>query len=410
MMLGVGLQSTLLGLRATLEGFPTVVTGIIMSAYYAGFVGGSLLTPIMVNRVGHIRVFAALASLASVSVLVHGVLMIPWVWMLMRLLSGFCMAGLYIVAESWLNGRATNESRGQLLSVYMVISLGGIGVGQFLLNLADPAGVLLFLLASALVSLAVVPLSLTRSDAPAHDEPQSLGLKALWRVSPLGVVGVMAEGVAAAAFYGMGAVYAKGQGMDSFQVSLFMAAVTFGGMILQWPVGHASDRFDRRMIIAATSIIGAMAAFVAVFTTGAIQLAAVAVIDGTMLPLCSLSVAHTNDFLKPSQMVAASGSMILLSGAMAIAGPIVGSLWMQWLGPSGFFWFIGGSLLLAGLFAVYRRSQREAPPGHRYHAVPVSLVDRPGGTRLVTEDADDAQQQKTRESETAAGGQDSSNR
>jgi len=387
MMLGVGLQSTLLGLRATLEGFPTVVTGIIMSAYYAGFVGGSLLTPLMVNRVGHVRVFAALASLASVAVLVHGVVLVPWVWMMMRLLSGFCMAGLYIVAESWLNGRATNESRGQLLSVYMVITLGGLGVGQFLLNLADPAGVMLFLLASALVSLAVVPISLTRGDAPVDEEPQSLGLKALWRVSPLGVVGVMAEGIAAAAFYGMGAVYAKTQGMDAFQVSLFMAAVTFGGMLLQWPVGHASDRFDRRFIIAATSFVGALAAVVAVFTAGVTQLIAVALVGGTMLPLYSLSVAHTNDFLKPSQMVAASGSMILLSGAMAIAGPIAGSLWMQWMGPSGFFWFIAASLGVAGAFAVYRNFQSQLPHRQRHHAAPVSLVDRPGGTRLRTEDA-----------------------
>lgn len=390
MMLGVGLQSTLLGLRATLEGFPTVVTGIIMSAYYAGFVGGSLLTPLMVNRVGHVRVFAALASLASVAVLVHGVVLVPWVWMMMRLLSGFCMAGLYIVAESWLNGRATNESRGQLLSVYMVITLGGLGVGQFLLNLADPAGVMLFLLASALVSLAVVPISLTRGDAPADEEPQSLGLKALWRVSPLGVVGVMAEGMAAAAFYGMGAVYAKTQGMDAFQVSLFMAAVTFGGMLLQWPVGRASDRFDRRFIIAATSFVGALAAVVAVFTAGLTQLIAVALLGGTMLPLYSLSVAHTNDFLKPSQMVAASGSMILLSGAMAIVGPIAGSLWMQWMGPRGFFWFIAASLGVAGAFAVYRNFQGQLPHRQRHHAAPVSLVDRPGGTRLRTEEAAEA--------------------
>ncbi len=366
MMLGVGLQGTLLGFRATLEGFPTVVTGIIMSAYFAGFVGGSLLTPVMVARVGHIRVFAALASTASIAALVHGVMVIPSIWILMRLLSGFCMAGLYIVAESWINDRATNESRGKLLSLYMVISLGGVGVGQFLLNLADPSGVLLFVLASILVSLAVLPIALTTGSAPAHAEPQAMGIRALWKVSPLGLVGVMAEGLAAAAFYGMGAVYATEQGMDTFNVSMFMAAATFGGMLLQWPIGHASDHFDRRSIIAMVSVAGCLAAVAALLTSGIPQLLATALLGGMMMPLYSLSVAHTNDFLKPSQMVAASSSMILMSGVAAIAGPLLASLWMHYLGKDGFFWFISLSMLLVAAFAVYRRvhSQMSGKSGH----------------------------------------------
>jgi MFS family permease len=354
MMLGVGLQGTLLGVRATIEGFPTVVTGVIMSAYFAGFVGGSLLTPRLVERVGHIRVFAALASTASVGALVHGVFLIPWIWIVVRLLSGFCMAGLYIVVESWINDRATNESRGKLLSVYMVVSLGSLGLGQFLLNAADPAGVLLFLLASVLVSLAVLPIALTPGSAPAHEEAQSMGLRTLWKVSPLGLIGVMAEGLAAAAFYGMGAVYAREQGMDAFGVSLFMAAATFGGMIMQWPIGHASDRSDRRTIIAMVSVAGALASFAAIFLGGVAQLVAVALLGGTMMPLYSLSIAHTNDYLQPSQMVAASSSMILMSGTAAIAGPILASLWMQFAGIGGFFLFISSSLLLVGAFAIYR--------------------------------------------------------
>jgi MFS family permease len=364
MMLGVGLQGTLLGVRATIEGFPTVVTGIIMSAYFAGFVGGSLMTPRLVSRVGHIRVFAALASTASVAALAHGVLLVPWVWILVRLLSGFCMAGLYIVVESWINDRATNESRGKLLSIYMVVSLGSLGLGQFLLNAADPAGVLLFLLASVLVSLAVLPIALTPGSAPAHAEAQSMGIRTLWRVSPLGLVGVMAEGLAAAAFYGMGAVYAKEQGMDAFQVSLFMAAATFGGMIMQWPIGHASDRSDRRGIIAMVSVVGGLACLAAMFLDGIPQLLAVALIGGTMMPLYSLSVAHTNDYLQPSQMVAASSSMILMSGTAAIAGPILASLWMRYTGFGGFFLFIGSSLLLVAAFAIYRslRGRAARPP------------------------------------------------
>jgi MFS family permease len=189
MMLGNGLQGSLLGIRASLEGFPTTATGILMSGYFAGFLAGSVLAPKLVARVGHVRVFAALASLASTAILVHVVWVNPVTWTVIRLVSGFCYAGLYVVCESWLNDQATNETRGQLLSIYMVVMLGGAAGGQGLLNLADPSGVNLFILVSVLVSLSLIPMLLSTGQMPPFDAPRPVGIRQLYHVSPTGVVG-----------------------------------------------------------------------------------------------------------------------------------------------------------------------------------------------------------------------------
>ncbi len=203
-MLGNGLQGSLLGLRATVEGFATATTGFVMSAYYVGFLLGSSLTPKLVKRVGHIRVFTALASMASAAVLLHAVFTTPAAWTAMRIVTGFSYAGLYVVAESWLNDRATNETRGQLLSVYMVIMVGGMGSGQLLLNVADPAGFELFILVSVLVSAALVPIALTAFAAPDFAAPSHVGVKQLYEISPLGVFGAFGTGIAHGAAFGMG--------------------------------------------------------------------------------------------------------------------------------------------------------------------------------------------------------------
>ena len=207
LMLGNGLQASLLGIRAGAEGFGTGATGLVMTCYYLGFLAGSILTPKVVKNVGHVRVFSALASLASVAALVHSVFLDPFTWGAMRFVTGFAYAGLYVVAESWLNDRATNETRGSLLSVYMVVLFGGLAGGQLLLNVADPGGFLLFVLASVLVSLALVPISLTAGPAPEFDAPTPVGLLELYRVSPLGVAGAMGTGLAHGVLFGMGAVY-----------------------------------------------------------------------------------------------------------------------------------------------------------------------------------------------------------
>lgn len=364
-MVGNGLQGTLLGLRATLEGFPTAVTGFVMTGYYIGFLAGSTTAPRIVQRVGHIRVFAALASLASASALVYAVIVDPWVWGAMRLVTGFSYAGLYVVAESWLNDRATNETRGRILSIYMVVAYGGMTAGQFLLNVSDPAGFDLFVLISVLVSLALVPISLTAAPAPSFDAPTPVSLKTLYSISPLGMVGGLITGMASGVIFGMGAVYGKVAGLSYAQVSMFMGLVLLGGMLLQWPIGRISDKLDRRKVIAGVTFLAGLLALVAAIVPGLpfwALLALTFMFGGMTLPMYSLCGAHLNDYLDPKQMVAASSSYVLVNGIGAILGPTSGSFAMQIAGPDGFFLLLAAVHFCIALFALWRMTRRRAVP------------------------------------------------
>lgn len=365
-MLGNGLQSSLLGLRATTEGFPTAVTGLVMTGYYLGFLVGSTIVPKLVARVGHIRVFAALASLASMAVLTHAVFINPMGWTGMRLVTGFCYAGLYVVAESWLNDRATNETRGKLLGVYTVVMLGGLACGQFLLNVANPESFELFILVSLLVSFALIPILLTANPAPAFRAPSSVGLRRLYEMSPLGVIGAFATGMVHGGVFGMGVVFAKGLGLSVAEISLFMAAAIFGGVVFQWPIGHLSDIFDRRRVMTVVTLVAAICAVAAAGVSNAVAAGGppwalyglFGLFGGMALPMYSLCRAHTNDFLEPSQMVAASSSLVFVTGIGAIFGPLTVSALMSVLGPPGYFWGLGAVSAGVGLFAVYRMTRR----------------------------------------------------
>lgn len=387
MMLGNGLQGSLLGIRASLEGFPTAVTGLVMSAYFVGFLAGSTLAPRLVKRVGHIRVFSALASLASASVLLHAVFLTPGIWSLARLVTGFSYAGLYVVAESWLNDRATNETRGQLLSIYMIITLGSMASGQLLLNLGDPGGYVLFILASVLVSLALVPISLTARPAPSFEAPSHVGLKQLYDISPLGVLGCLATGVANGAFVGMGAVYAENIGLSVAQISIFMAIAIVGGVIFQWPLGHLSDKFDRRRVITVVTFLAALFALIAVIASSIspwVLFVIVCLFGGLSFPMYSLCLAHTNDHLKPDQLVAASGTLVLVVGIGASFGPTTAAALMSIVGANGFFWWLAIVHAAIGVFAIYRMSKRAAPAVEEHtHLIPVSPPASPGGASLT---------------------------
>ena len=253
LMLGAGLQGTLLGLRATIEGFPTIVTGAVMACYYVGYLGGSLAAPRLVQRVGHIRVFAAFTSLASVTILLQGVFVDPWLWGLLRAASGVFFAGIYIIAESWLNARAVNRSRASLLAVYMVVIYLGLGLGQFLLNLADPGTTHLFILSSVLISLALVPTALSAQPAPEFSLPRHIRLRELFEVSPLGVIGVLFAGAISGTLFSLGPLFAAGSGLDTADVAAFMAASILASVATQFPVGRFSDRFERRRVLVAVS-------------------------------------------------------------------------------------------------------------------------------------------------------------
>ena len=364
-MLGDGLQGTLLAVRASLEQFPIEVTGLIMSVFSVGFLAGSLFAPRIVVRVGHIRVFAALASLASAAILVHAVFVHPLTWGALRLISGFCFAGIYVVAESWLNDRATNETRGQLLSIYMLITYVGVALGQLLLNIADPLGYGLFILGSVLISIALVPLLLSAGPAPHFQTLSPINIKELFQISPLGVVGALCEGTASAAFFAMGPVYATAIGYSLSEVSFFMTAGVVGCIVLQWPVGRLSDRYDRRLILTLTTFCAAAVALIgATVSTSSFveQLALIALFGGLSLPLYSVCIAHANDFLEPHEMVAASGGLVLASGIGAVIGPLAIAITMKNFGSVGFFWFLAGIHALLGLFAIYRMIKRPSKP------------------------------------------------
>jgi len=381
-MLGNGLQGSLLGIRASLEGFSTTTTGLIMTGYFVGFLGGSLLVPRWVRNVGHIRVFAALASLASVAILAHAVFINAPLWALMRLMTGFCYAGLYIVAESWLNEAATNENRGKLLSLYMIVTYGGVALGQLLLNLSPPQSFVLFVVASALISLALVPMSLSLISAPALPSPRFISPLELYRASPLGVIGATGVGIANGAWFGMGAVYATQLGLGVNQVALFLMSNYTGAIALQWPIGWLSDRFDRRWIL---TLVAFAAAAAALTTMALAELGnpwllylGTALFGGTMSPLYSLCIAHTNDFLERDQMVAASGTLVLVGGAGASFGPTIASVAMNTLGTDGFFWALAAILGGIGGFALYRMTRRAAVPlaeqGHYVTDTPYSSM------------------------------------
>jgi len=357
LMLGDGLQATLLAVRADQEGFSATTTGLIMSSFFIGFLLGSITTPKFTTRVGHIRVFAALAALASAAILVHTVFVQVPVWIALRLVSGFCFAGLYIVAESWLNDRATNETRGKLLSLYMIVTYLGVGAGQLLLNLADPSEHLLFILTSVLISIAVVPLLLSAGSPPAFRESVNISLRQLFRLTPLGLVSMFLEGLVTATFFALGPVYGQRIGLDVKNISYFMTAAVIGTVILQGPLGALSDRYDRRIVLTVVSLLAALAALACVplsQNSNLMLLLCVAVFGGLSFPLYSICIAYTNDHLDPNQMIAASGALVLTGGLGAVVGPLLIASLMDQYGIQAFFWSMAAALGLIGVFALYR--------------------------------------------------------
>lgn len=364
LMLGNGLQGTLLGIRGALEGFSTTSMSIVMSAYFLGFLGGSRLAPKLIQRVGHVRVFAALASLISAALILYAAAPNPFAWTLMRVVIGFSFSGVYVVAESWLNNSATNDMRGQTMSIYIIVQMIGIVAAQLMLNLADPSGYSLFIIASVLVSISFAPILLSVSPAPAFDAAKPMTLRELYFVSPLGCVGTFLLGSVFAALFGMSSVYGAQIGLSVRDLSLFVAMIYIGGMVCQYPIGWISDRMDRRVLIAGLTLSGAvLSAAGMMYSAHYIVLLGLAfVMGGVSNPLYSLFIAYTNDFLEHEDMAAASGGLIFISGIGAITGPIILGWMMNTWGANSFFGFVAGLLAMMGGYAIYRMTQRAPVP------------------------------------------------
>lgn len=363
LMVGNGLQGTLLGLRGAIEGFSTLQMSVVMAAYFAGFLGGSRLAPQMICRVGHVRVFAALGTLISAVLILFPVFANPWVWSAGRLIIGFCFSGVYVTAESWLNERATNETRGQVLSVYLIVQMAGLVAGQVLLVLGEPAGFVLFIISSVLVSIAFTPILLSATPTPGFSAARAMTLSRLYEISPLGVVGAFLFGGAFAAQFGMAAVFASSIELNVAQTSLFVATFYVGGLLFQFPVGWLSDRMDRRFLIAVAGLTGAAFSLLASFMLSNFPMLIIAAlfVGGTTNPLYALLIAHTNDFLEHDEMPAASGGLVFLTGTGAIIGPLIMGLALDLSGPMGFFMFMFVALGGLACHAIYRTTQRSAP-------------------------------------------------
>jgi len=358
LMLGNGLQGTLLGVRGSIEGMSPQTMSWVMTGYFVGFLFGSQLTPNMIRRVGHVRVFAALGSLVSACLILYAAWTNPYFWFLLRIIVGFCFSGIYVVAESWLNDSSSNETRGQTLSAYLIVQMMGIVLAQAVLNFADPSGYMLFIIISVVVSLSFAPILLSVSPAPQFQTSKRMTLSQLWSISPLGVVGQFFLGAIFAALFGMASVYGTERGLTVKDISLFVAAIYFGGMILQYPIGWVSDRMDRRVLIFIVCSIGTFFSFAANLSENFIWLLIVAfIIGGVSNPLYSLYIAYTNDYLEHDDMASASGGLIFLTGIGAIFGPSIVGWLLDAYGAASYFWFIGTVMAIMGSYALYRMTQ-----------------------------------------------------
>ena len=364
MMLANGLQGSLIGIRASLEGYSASASGIILTGYYAGFLLGALYIPQRIKNVGHVRTFAALASIASISILIHSLHVSFLGWFLMRFISGICFVGLYTVAESWVNDLSDNEHRGQALSVYMIVSMAGSAFGQLFLNIANPETATLFMIVSILISVSLVPILIVVSKQPDFSVAKFFTIKELYKASPLGVVAAIMTGLAHGTLWGIGSIYGLKNGLSIEQVSIFMFTFVIGGAINQYLVGYHSDKYDRRTIIVIVTFLASIFAVLAVLIGGSfIALIIITFIFGGLtVPLYALAIAHTNDFLEKDEMVAASAGIQLAGGVGLTIGPIIGGLSLDLIGASGFWIFLFLIHALLGVFGLLRMQIREAVP------------------------------------------------
>lgn len=380
LMGGAGVMSTLTSSRLEAAGAPALAIGLMATAYFAGLTLGALRASRVIRRVGHIRAFAAFVALLSASTLSYSLLENETFWLALRLLDGLCVAGVYVCLESWLNDRAEPATRGGVLAAYMIALYGGQAAGQFQINLGADTP---FVTVSILISLAIIPIALTRAVSPVLSDAPSISVRRLYEMSPLGLVGAGIVGVMIGAFYGLGAVYAQRLGFSLPQTAAFMSAVIVGGVALQWPLGMLSDLLDRRSVIIAVFAGAALAALgLAIFTSEAAALALGAMFGGFSFALYPLCVAHTHDHVSAADRVSASGGLVLVYSAGAAVGPLAGAASLEALGPRGLFVFVAACGAAALLFALWRVTARAAVPNALQRAFQMLPRTTPVSARL----------------------------
>ncbi len=374
-LLGHGLIMTLLGVRMSIEGFPSHMAGLLMSSFSLGFVLGSYLLEKRIRSVGHIRVFAACAGILAVTAMLHGLWVDAWAWLVWRLLGGVATAGMLMVMESWVSGESTNDNPG----------------GQWMLNLADPAGPALFSLVGMLFALALVPLSIVRIHGPrqTHDiQPQKIPLKTLFKRAPVGLVGAFTAGLMVQSFFAMTPFYGQEIGLTTGETARFMAITTMVALFAQWGLGRLSDHIDRRKVILGMAVVmtisGVLVSMLVRIDFWLLVL--VACFHTAMLhTLYALSLAHTNDWLEPGEIVAANAKLMIWYGIGSIIGPFSASLVMQAIGPDGLWMFLGGASLALALFVALRLRRRPGEPVEEVEQEPfvaVPTLETPHFTEL----------------------------
>ena len=383
-MISHGFQGNLLGIRAVLENFNFIATGTMMSGYFVGYFIGANIIPNLVSKVGHIRVFAAFASMASLSSLVHVVFVDPVIWTLARFLTGFSMIGILIIVESWLNDRATNKTRGKVLSLYMFITFFAFALGNLLLNISSPQNYEPFILISLLFSIALIPILLTKRKPPTFKKTSSIKIKELYKISPFGSFSTFCSGFIFSAMFTMLSVYAVTMNLSVFDISILLFAVTLSGALFQWPIGSLSDKHDRRLVIIGCCILASIFAILSISASGlsfnnliaeemirfnyfsigtgmdkAKLFIFIILLSGMTLPLFALNLALVNDYIPKEKFVAAGAGLNIIFGLGAMAGPIICSILMNILGPNGFFVHLLMFFIIITVFGLFRISKRK---------------------------------------------------
>jgi len=394
LMMAYGFQGSLLGVRAVQEEFSLTSTGFMMSGYFVGYFIGAVTIPGLISRVGHIRVFAAFASLASLVILVHSVFINPLVWFFLRVLTGISMVCIYTVAESWLNDRSSNKNRGSVLSIYMVILYGAMGIGMFLLNFSSPKNFQPFILVSIITSVALIPILLTKKKPPTFKKIKAMSLKEVYDASPFGMVSSLFYGTIQSALFTLLAVYAASMNFTIFEISLVTFLLAVSGAISQFPIGKLSDMYDRRKVIVFATFAASGFAILTLLVSRQIYLPGNLATSKTWfyvflilfsfcsLPMFSLILAHTNDYIPKEKFVAAGAGLQFIFGLGAMSGPFLCSIFMNIVGSNGFFVFLFIFHTIIGLFGLYRMRVRESVdnPDSQFVAMPQTIT--PAGIEL----------------------------
>lgn len=371
LVVGTGLLFAVIGLQTLAADFPVLVTGLINSAYFAGFVYGTYACPAVIRRVGHIRAFAAMASIASTLPILLALWLNPWFWGALRFVNGMCLVGLYIVVESWLNVVAVSAIRGKVFAAYMAVSGVAMAIGQWLILVGDSYGFVPFAVVSILFSFALLPITLTPVAQPEPTPAPKLGLAALFATSPIGVIGSVVSGLLSGAFYSLGHVFGQRIGMTEISIATFMAAAILGGAAFQWPVGHLSDRYDRRWVLLAVCALGALVAavgFAFALESHASLVAVGLVYGGLTFTIYGLSVAHVNDLVERERVLEVTGGLLLLHGVGATLGPTLAGGLMDAMGPGSLLLYFAAVLIVMGLLAwfyVRQRPLNRGEPGEK---------------------------------------------